>query len=444
VRHTLSLFSRRSATALFLIVAFFVLNSIYSMQPLNNLVPTSSEEIYQADQFLERYQLLNFERSHGFTLTLALARALTGLDYPILSSILGISFASITIVLIYMSVRHMSSSEPLALFSALLYSVLEYTIRFSSSRVGGLALSTMALALVAYFYATDQKGSNLYLILLSSTLAVFMRLENIALIFAFALYLAIRYRQGAKIKWLHVALLLYVCLLAQTYALYNYQPFLNSPSQDYIVGVPGTMPRLMTFVSLLLENLGFVGSVLVLVGIYYSIRKGSIVVLSLATALTYALLQLYPFVQDKYLYNLLPVLVVLAGVGAYQLSRRWYVALIIFAIIALGANTSVFNKVELDEPYINSNIRMGQSLDGPDVVLFGYRDLLFNMRRFYPGSILANDVIEEFDEQPSIGQQRYLVHLTELGSDAAYIEDRLHIRVEFIKEDGIAHLYRIQ
>ena len=111
-----------------------------------------------------------------------------------------------------------------------------------------------------------------------------------------------------------------------------------------------------------------------------------------------------------------------------------------------GSHTLFFQKLPVDERYIKANMDLAAELDGSSVVLFGYSDLVFNFQRFYPGCTLANDVYTEFDQRPLIDDPDYLVHISEIGSDEAYIESRLPIDVEFIKHanNTVSYLYLVK
>jgi hypothetical protein len=433
---------KRYLAAFLAILALVLVNLVYCMQPMNNIIPTTTEEIYQANQFLSRLHLLNFERPHGFTLVLAFSRFITQMDYPYLLALLGITIALATMLLIYMVLQKLTDNGILALLACFWYGIHSITVQYNTTRVSSLSLSSLSLCFLAYLYVTDKNGSNLMLILCASTFAVFMRLENIMVIMAFAIYAIVIYMKHRNFSIPKAIGLIYLLIVPQSYALFNYKPYLNDVSQEYIIGTGGTMHRLSTFIAILADNIGVLGMLLLMLGVIYTVQKGTWMLASGATLITYMLLQLYPGFLEKYLLNLFPLLIILVACGVSYLFSRSLAPFLLLAVVLITP-FHLFSTLPYDGMYILPCMELASEADG-EVVVFGYRDLVFSFQRFFPGSYAANDIIEEFDEEPVLHNPKYLIHLSEIGSSEEYIEQRLPLQVEFIKKQGVASLYLVK
>ena len=109
IQHIKNLYRKTSLIAkilLSLIILMHIANSIYSMQPLNNLQPPNLHDIYEAHKFATEYGLNRLIQPSGFPVLVAFSKIIFGVDYIYIYSGLGILFSSLTVIFLFFILKH--------------------------------------------------------------------------------------------------------------------------------------------------------------------------------------------------------------------------------------------------------------------------------------------------------------------------------------------------
>jgi hypothetical protein len=442
--------SRYTVLALVVIVVLHVSNCLVSMEPLNNLVPTTIEEVYQAHYFATEHHLWILLRSLGFSSMLFFVKlVLPSIDDVLLCSLVGTVISAATIVMIFLTVKRLTGSQLLSLLGTVLFASISRVVQYSSSIVGTSLIGSFLIVVLVYLYITDHKSGNFFVILFCTTLLIFVRIENIVFLAVFAIWFLLNLREAKK-SIIAGSLLGYVFFIPHTAALYNVIPFTKPPftkPTTFFLGLQGIPERFLSIYANCKQTFGSVFLILIALGIIYLVltRRWTPVLVCFSLVAAYGCWQLHNFVPYYYFLSLVPLMVVFIIMGLHSLwrasgNRMWRGSLLLIFVLltVFGIEHHFFVRFEKDPAYIVPNIIAAHELSGKRLILYGYDDVLYSYKRFYQNSVSYSDLngnVDNFD---------FVIHLAEGSSDKQMVETQLNANLTFHEDLGyIVHIYRI-
>lgn len=452
--------SKFTLSILFLIAAFHLINCIYSTEPLNNLTYSGYLEIFNADDLYHEQYFTHLEVPLGWATLLFIIRSLTNIDYIYIISALGILLSILTIFTLFLIIKHLTKKDTIAVLGCLFY-ILISDVVFYSTKAGSNVISSFFILLLLLLYITHSSNiNNIRCILFCSTLLVFFRLENLAYLAVVAGFLLIN-----KIKNLRISdyIIAYLFFLPHTVLLASnrFELSISWQATQYLnqsfTNLGGIFLRLVSFYGWFNDNFSKSFLLLLLIGIFYLLikKKWAGVLTFFALFCAYLIWPKYPGLQSRYIFSLVPVIIVFIIMGFYTIYNfinypvvriLWKILLVfLFCVtIVFGLSHHFFTKFDKDVFYVKYNEQAGNLLQDSRVILYGDPIEVNPFRRFY------NDYEVVYNYDPSaimqydINSYDYLVHLVEWVSNQSQVEKALGLNLELTyNTDGHVHVYKI-
>lgn len=432
------------------IILLHVSNSIYSMQPVNSLVPVTLEQIDQAYNLNKKFQFNDFgSHTIGFPVMIAFTKVLFDIDYVYILSGLGIFFSSLIILLLFITIKHLTKNDPIALIGCITFISVSYVVHHTSSIVSALTCSSFFVLLLIFFYSLNvQKFDVINLILLLSNLLFYIRPENIIFIFIFIIYFFVNHKQS---KSNYLAYMIgYLFFLPNMPYLLNYKIFINN-QPGFIVGLSGIESRFLSFISLFLEFFSFLFLLLFIIGLialFY--KRNRFFLISFVGILSvYLTFQVYQSFIPKHFFNILPVIIVISSFGFYFLASirikeaiKFFFVLILWLLFIFNliffVDHHFFKKISYDESSIVPHLRASEEINGSKVLLCCWEGHTLNYQRFY-----ANSEIFEYQKPYESKDFDYLVHITELPNPILELNKLLNFNLTLNNHEHMIYLYKI-
>jgi hypothetical protein len=422
------------------IMVFLTANCLVSMQPLNNLVPPTLEELYQANQFAVTHKLVYLTRSLGLSSLLMMVKApFYDSEDVLICSILGIITCVMTVFTLFLILKRITGNDTTALMGCMLFVSLSSVVFYFSSNADSSVITSFLLLLLVYLYIT---GADMPCILFCTTLLAFIRIENLVFLFIFTTWFLLQHR--FQLRDIFLLVLGYVLFIPQIAVLYNVRPF--TMGTTFFLGLGGIPGRLSTIFASFRQTFGIIFLLFLLLGLVYALReKLWAVLMPFFLVVLYGCFQLNNSIPYRYLVSLLPLTVLVIATGFHLLQgfnsgKAWRLtAMSVFIVLVVFVPPHhLFMQFEKDPAYIQANIIAAEKIKDKKVILYGYDDIIYNYQRFYknyqPYWNLHNNT-HSFE---------YVVHFSEGDYDKPLVERALQTNVTFIERLGhIIYLYRI-
>lgn len=431
------------------VVFFHIFNCMYSMEPLNNLVPVTLEDIYKADVFYTKYYFTYFgTQTMGYPAIIAIAKLLSNADYIYILSVLGIFFSSLTIIMLFISIKHLTNNDFISLFGSMIYISLSFTVYHSCNCVRGLSPSSFFVSVLAFLYLTNSKKINtLRLILFCSTLLFYFRLENVIFIFIFVIYYIMNYSKN-RLNLVDY-IVAYLLFLPNTHYLANYKKMMNF-QPGFIIGLSGVKLRLISFLDEFTTIVSLFFFILFLVGILTAIKKRRWNLLLLFTGLlmVYATFQVYAIFMPRHFFNLLPLVIIFICLGIFSIYSlnfksifkyfwRFLILFLILSQLIFGIEHNFFLKFDKDNVYIRPQLEIAELLQGSKLILYDSGVDVFSYKRFYNNSILLRK------KQHNLTSYDYLLYFGENKISKYKIMNNLNLNLTLVNRSRIVDVYKI-
>ncbi len=446
------------------LIIFHIFNSVYSMEPLNNLLHVSSEIIYQANQLYTKHTFSFVERPLSFSTLIAITKIFfSNIDYILIVSAWGILFSILSIIIIFLSVKHLTNDDVLSLIAIMFYVSIRDVVYYSTTWVTTTPLSSTIILFLAFLYITDSKKIiNSNSILFCTVLSTYFRPENLALVIAFLCYFLINRLHARKHFKPSELMAAFLIFLPNTYFLLRYKWYTNSSPDFFVIGFEGIVTKSIEFYGYIIEKFTAVSLVFLVIGLVYMIKnkKYGVILIFFGVLSVYLGFQTYSQLHSHYLFNLAPLILVIIITGLYfsfdinlkiikkyKLLFKYVIITTFIVLVVFNLDYNFFLKFEKSPGLVTPSINFGNSLKGSKIVLYGYRDLIFNYQRFYSNYTLVSPEMRmekiEYPFNDDISSFDYIVHIAVVGSDELMMEEIFNTDVKMVNKSDDIFVYKV-
>jgi hypothetical protein len=372
---------------------------------------------------------------------------------------MGILISSLTVILIFITIRHLTKNDASAILGCLIYVLLPITSYFSSSHVETTLSSSFFVLLLFFLYLTDNgKERNTDAIIFCSTLTLFFRAENVVFIPLLVLYLVRKF--GRLNKWGlsngMIGKLAIAYLFTTTITALLMSPVFSINQEigaAHMISYSGIQSRLISFHAVLVSHFSPILFFALVLGIAYLLiikkRYYSLMVFFLLIAI-YLLFPVYEEIGDKYFFTLVPTIITLIGLGifsVYNLDRRtmWKILVVIvfLALILCGLNTKPFSRFgvqETSKPLLGADL-----INKESTLIYGPVDSVYCYHRFYDYAI-------PFEEAKNQNEYEFLIYFSgdPISTDnksvemiTKIIERNTYLNISLLEATRTEYLYSI-
>jgi hypothetical protein len=449
-----------------IIVFIYLAYAIRTANPQNNLVNCVVQEVCQASNLYEDHMIMKFERTHGLASLVWIAKmGFPSVDLTVLFSAVGIIFGVLTILLLFLTVKYLTSSDSISLVSCFMYAIGYYTLYFSTSFVGGFFISSFFILMLSFFYISENASiDNSRLILFCTVLCVYFRIENLVLLAPLAVYGIRRILKRQRAYGFMEFGLAFVCLLPNLLLVLfadtgiwmsHFKPdgYFLEPIVAKLVGI------YQNYALTIFSQILFIFLIIGLI-VFIFRRRYFAVAMLLSCVLIYVAFQLYEGIKLEYTFNYIPLSIVFIAAGASWIYTRnnkmaWKIIfLALFIYLAFSIPRAPFSRIENDPYYVQQQIDLGQALENDPMILYTEDCFGDTWGRFYSNYTVVNPYwdfemypygIKEFLANDSFGNYGYVVFPLEYAPDENDLEHKMGINLTEIEyRGGVAHLFRIE